>query len=230
VIYNGVDCGVFRADGDADESESPILLWVGRSHDPDKDFPGFATVAALLARKGWKIWIVDGCAQGDFNTLRAGLGDSCRISRGLSSSELAFVYRSVARSGGCLLSTSAHEAFGLVILEAMACGCPVVAPQVGGIPEIITDGETGLTYARVGAADAALEKVDVLADTSVRDTFVANALARAQSSFNNELMVSSYERLYKETMLSAGKDRCAWRRRFALAYLAMRKVLRFGAK
>src|SRR3982750_1883249 len=59
-----------------------------------------------------------------------------------------------------LLLPSEQESFGLAALEAMACEVPVVASRVGGIPEVITDGETGC-LSEVGdvekmSADAAL--------------------------------------------------------------------------
>ncbi len=45
-----------------------------------------------------------------------------------------------------LLSTSRFEAAGLVVLEALACGCPVVGPRVGGIPEMLAEGRWGSLY------------------------------------------------------------------------------------
>src|SRR5690606_10653881 len=55
------------------------------------------------------------------------------------------------------LLPSEHEAFGLVALEAMACGVPVVATCVGGIPEVVTDGVSGF-LAPVGDVDTMAER------------------------------------------------------------------------
>ena len=68
---------------------------------------------------------------------------------------------------------SIYEPFGLVILEAMACDTAVVASRVGGIPEIVVDGETGFLIdydaGRPDAFSAALgERIDQLLDDPVR--------------------------------------------------------------
>ena len=51
------------------------------------------------------------------------------------------------RSLDVLVNASASEPFGLSVLEAQACGVPVIGTDAGGIPEFVTDGETGLLVA-----------------------------------------------------------------------------------
>ncbi|WP_409345830.1 glycosyltransferase family 4 protein [Paenibacillus sp. MBLB4367] len=69
--------------------------------------------------------------------------------QGVSARFLGYVTRKrmheVYRIGDCMVCPSQkHEAFGLVIVESMACGVPTVASRIGGIPEIIRNGENGL--------------------------------------------------------------------------------------
>ncbi|MFZ9229426.1 MAG: glycosyltransferase, partial [Prochlorococcaceae cyanobacterium] len=61
--------------------------------------------------------------------------------------ELAAAYA----SGDAFLFPSSTETLGLVLLEAMAAGCPVVAANRGGIPDIVTDGVNGCLYEPDGA-------------------------------------------------------------------------------
>lgn len=90
-----------------------------------------------------------------------------------------------------------EEAFGLINIEAMACGVPVVATRVGGIPEIVTDGITGYL---VDPGDStsltkAIEKI--LRHKVIRSSFGQMGLKRAQNLFDLDVMIYSYLKLYK---------------------------------
>ena len=74
----------------------------------------------------------------------------------LSGNELASAYA----SGDAFLFPSSTETLGLVLLEAMAAGCPVVGANKGGIPDIITDGENGCLYNPDGENDGALSLIE----------------------------------------------------------------------
>lgn len=87
----------------------------------------------------------------------------------------------------------------MVIIEAMARSKPVVAARVGGIPELITHGETGLLIERtpVELADAL---VRLLANPDLRRTLGQNGLERARSHFSARIMVDHIEALYCEML------------------------------
>jgi N-acetyl-alpha-D-glucosaminyl L-malate synthase BshA len=99
-----------------------------------------------------------------------------------------------------LLMPSELESFGLAALEAMACKVPSVATRVGGVPELIDDGVTGLLY-EVGDIDGmAAGALSLLKD---RDRLVAMRDASrktAQKRFCSSLVVPHYVRYYKQVL------------------------------
>lgn len=94
------------------------------------------------------------------------------------------------------LLPSEYESFGLSALEAMAGGAPVVATNVGGLPEIITPGENGF-MANIGdTAQMAQYALDILKDENTFKRFKANARKQAEN-FDIARIVPQYEHLYE---------------------------------
>ena len=94
------------------------------------------------------------------------------------------------------LLLSEKESFGLVLLEAMACGVPVIGTRIGGIPEVIIDGETGYMV-EVGDTKAVSEKaVALLTDNEKLNRFRKNAVRHVKENFLSERIVSVYEDIY----------------------------------
>lgn len=94
-----------------------------------------------------------------------------------------------------LLMTSLDESFCLVALEAMACGVPVLATRVGGIPEVVKHGETGFLYP-VGNQEQAVEyATKLLTNSSLHSQFALASLAHARN-FDHPQIVTLYEELY----------------------------------
>jgi L-malate glycosyltransferase len=98
------------------------------------------------------------------------------------------------------LNTSIHEGIPMSILEAMAWGLPVVAPRVGGIPEIITDGEEGFLIEGRDPKDFA-EKIRLLKhNPDLRRRMGAKAREKVERCFSVQAMTEGYLRLYRELM------------------------------
>jgi glycosyltransferase involved in cell wall biosynthesis len=99
---------------------------------------------------------------------------------------------------------SYREAQGLVILEAMALSRPVVASRVGGIPEMIEDGVTGLLVPPRDPEALAAAITRLLLDHPLADSIARAGHDLAHERFCLEAMVSAIQRLYDEGARSAG--------------------------
>jgi N-acetyl-alpha-D-glucosaminyl L-malate synthase BshA len=100
------------------------------------------------------------------------------------------------------LLPSEQESFGLTALEAMSCGVPVIATDIGGLPEVITPGETGYLFPVGDVADMAASAVDLLNDPSRHDLFRAQARKRAERFFSADRIIPLYEAFYEEILKS----------------------------
>jgi glycosyltransferase involved in cell wall biosynthesis len=90
------------------------------------------------------------------------------------------------------------EVFGLVIVEALACGIPVVATAVGGIPDLIVHGKTGLLVPP-GDAVSLVHAIRILADNAdLRKAMGSSAAEDAALRFDERTMVSAYCGWYEE--------------------------------
>lgn len=99
-----------------------------------------------------------------------------------------------------MLMPSEMESFGLAALEAMACKVPSIATRVGGVPELIDDGETGLLYEVgdvEGMADGAL---DLMQDRARLDAMRDAGRKNAQKRFCATLVVPHYVQYYEQVM------------------------------
>jgi starch synthase len=211
VIHNGIDPAEYRYDPATDVLErfgidpaQPSVMWIGR----------------VTAQKGIGHLLdmaehVDPCAQLVF---LAGAPDTPEIGAEMSSRAA----RLAEQRGGVhwieamlprpevvqLLShaslfvcPSVYEPFGLINLEAMACGLPVVASAVGGIPEIVVDGVTGylvpVPEGGAGLGSALAERVNaLLADPALARRMGEAGRARVESSFTWSAIAERTAQLY----------------------------------
>jgi glycosyltransferase involved in cell wall biosynthesis len=186
VIYNGVAAAAARAE--PVDSAPPRILSVGRLRAP-KDVVTLVRALALLER-------------GSFSAAIVGDGpDAAKITPG-APVELLGTRRDVAEllaASDVFVLSSRSEGLPMSILEAMAAGLPVVASAVGGVPELVVDGETGLLVPPGDPAALASALSRLVADPDLRRRLGAAGRERAEKRFSlhrfREEHVQLYERL-----------------------------------
>jgi L-malate glycosyltransferase len=99
-----------------------------------------------------------------------------------------------------LLMPSEMESFGLVSLEAMACGVVPVATRVGGVPELITHGEDGFLEQPGDIAGQSARVVELLADDQLHYRMAKTGRWNAAERFCTDKIIPQYERLYREVV------------------------------
>lgn len=138
------------------------------------------------------------------------IGDGPDLSKALSlSNELEIEDRVISLGGqdyvenllpvaDLFLLPSDQESFGLVALEAMSCGVPVIGTRSGGLPEVVLNGENGF-LGPLGDVDYIAEKgVELLSDENKLNQFRENCRKRAVEKFNSKLIVPMYEKYYQQ--------------------------------
>lgn len=95
-----------------------------------------------------------------------------------------------------MLLLSEKESFGLVALEAMACGVPCIGTNVGGLPEVITDGVNGFICKLWDIENIAKKGLEILTNKDLFEEFSKNAVYVARTKFGAEQIVEQYEDIY----------------------------------
>ncbi|WP_053219421.1 N-acetyl-alpha-D-glucosaminyl L-malate synthase BshA [Virgibacillus senegalensis] len=98
------------------------------------------------------------------------------------------------------LLLSEKESFGLVLLEAMACGVPCIGTNIGGIPEVIEHGKTGY-ITRLGDIEEVVESaVRLLTDNARWEVFSRSAVESVHKRFRAEKILTAYDQVYEAVL------------------------------
>ena len=209
VIPNGVDTDHFRPRPTREVPPRPVLAWVGRSTDiRQKDVFAFLHLAAALAEETeprYDFWISDADPENPLLRLTDWFGDRIRYQRQLTRDQMADFFNQVAASEGAVVSTSAFEGLPFAMLEAAACGCPVIAPRAPGL-EYIRDGISGLLYDRRDGVAAIKQCVARLKDPAVRKSLVDGAAADIDRTYNSQKMADCYYNAFVDAIDAARRQ------------------------
>ena len=99
-----------------------------------------------------------------------------------------------------LLLPSQSESFGLVALEALAAGVPVIASRVGGLPEVVHDGVSGYLFPPGDVEGMARQAVALLRDRSLAERLGRAGAKRAADRYPPERIVPRFEELYHRVL------------------------------
>lgn len=193
VIPNFVDLKRFRFQASAGIHRKPRLVHVSNFR-PVKDAASVAHIyLGLRARMEAELWLIgDGPEMAEVKAI-------------LEQSEFAGdvwywgLQRDVASllaQSDLLLMTSLSESFCLAALEAMACGIPVLATRVGGLPEVVRHGHTGFLFPPGDHATAVDMALQLLTDP-VRHQLMRQAARRHARRYDAARVVPAYELLYQ---------------------------------
>jgi glycosyltransferase involved in cell wall biosynthesis len=181
VIYNGVDHGIFKP-YTVKMLDKPYILYVG-SERPRKNlsrlFEAFAKLKGEFPElKLAKVGISGRSKEYRKETMRKlnslGLTGDVIFVEYITELDLACYYSSAA----LLAYPSLYEGFGFPLLEAMACGCPVVTSNTSSLPEIV--GEAGIMVNPYDTDSLAQAMRRVLTDDKLRDDMVRKGLEQAK--------------------------------------------------
>jgi glycosyltransferase involved in cell wall biosynthesis len=96
--------------------------------------------------------------------------------------------------------TSVEETFPVALIEAMAAGLPVVATEVGGVPEAVVQDETGLMVPPRDKAAVAAAMVGLMDDAELRSSMGRKGWERARENFSEQRMAEEFGALYEEVL------------------------------
>jgi glycosyltransferase involved in cell wall biosynthesis len=183
-IHGGVDTDDFAPDPTA--SAGRHLLFAGRLV-PEK---GAGDAIEVARRTGHTLHLVGPWYRNSpyfANEIAPHLDDQIRYLGPLSLEQLRTELQTRPRA---LLMPSRHESFGLIIIEALACGVPVIGLRRGAIPEVVTNGQTGFLVEDVDQMAAAVHRLPTIDPDACR----ADAIRR----FSLDRMADAYETLFRQ--------------------------------
>ncbi len=178
-IYNGIDAS------QAEFSEKPgeYLLFVGRLN-PDK---GVAEAIEVAEKTGERLYVLGPYTDSPYwnERIKPHLSDRIKHVGVVPRRDLYSYFRNAKAT---LFPIQWEEPFGLVMIESLACGAPVIAFGRGSVPEVIEDGRSGFIVKSVDEMVHAVGRIGEIDRWECR--------RRVENKFTNEKMVAGYEELF----------------------------------
>ncbi len=231
VIHNGIDLDQYRPRHDASvlarhgiDPARPFVLFVGRITRQK----GIIHLVRAIRHMQPELQVVLCAGAPDTPEIAREMSDAVEQARSAGTQTIVWIREMLSKAEIITLYThaalfvcpSVYEPFGIINLEAMACETPVVASAVGGIPEVVDDGETGLLVAIETASATDVEPKDpdrfardlaaavnaLMADPDRRATMGRNARRRVEESFSWTAIASQTRGFYADVIARYARE------------------------
>ncbi|WP_300351356.1 glycosyltransferase [uncultured Alcanivorax sp.] len=196
----GVDCELFSKQKMAEDDKNMFVVGtvksMNESYGIDVLIRAFAYAKFNLGLENARLLLVGAGESSDLKALAASLGvrdDVCFVGGVLHSDVPNYLAKL-----DIYLALSRSESFGVSILEASACGVPVIATRVGGLPEVVVDGETGFLVDPEDYVSAAIKIVELFSNHELRDLMGRNGRDYVDKNFSWNVCVNIMSSLYHE--------------------------------
>jgi glycosyltransferase involved in cell wall biosynthesis len=204
VVYNGVDINRFVRDDNIRSTErrrlqileSAPVVGIVANLSQNKDYPNLLNSAVLIRKivPSINILIV---GEGKERLKLIKLTQELGLTNCVKFLGLCREVEKILPIFDVFVLPSAYEGFSNVIIEAMACGLPVVATNVGGNAEAVVEGETGFVVPPHSSELLAERVIELLIKTDLAKQMGNRGRERVESMFNMEKMVNAYDILYQ---------------------------------
>ena len=198
VLTNFVNCEMYKPIAER-EDRPRRLIHISNFRPVKRALDCIRILERVVRKVDAELWMVgDGPDRGPAEMLARELGVAEKVN---FLGKQSHVERLIPQAD-VLLLPSELEAFGLAALEGMACGVPPVATRVGGVPEVITDGEDGFLE-QVGDIESQSERVTrLLLDDDYHGRMAKAARKTARKRYCSSLIIPQYEHYYGEILAS----------------------------
>jgi glycosyltransferase involved in cell wall biosynthesis len=207
-IHNGIDIERFAlSSGSKDRTRptnAPLLVGMVGHIAPIKGQEDFIRAASIIAQRRTDVSFIiigaDKSRQGENRAAMEALAAKLKVDKRVHFAGWQKDVRSLLSKLDVFVSASRSEPFGLVILEAMATGVPVVATASEGALEIIENGVTGRIVPIADPESLAAAVTDLLDDPAARARLAENALQTVKQKFSLDEMINTTESLYADVV------------------------------
>jgi glycosyltransferase involved in cell wall biosynthesis len=199
LIYHGIETDDPIYGGNQTEAETkngnPVIGTVGRL-EPQKAIDDFLRAARIVKERFPQVSFMvvgDGPLREELQRLAITLGiEGSVLFAGWQENVAEYL---AAMDIFCL--PSRWEGFGIILLEAMAMRMPIVATRVGGVPEIVEEGKSGILVSPGNPAELADGLCRLLSDANMRKEIGYYNAKKVKTFFNVKDMINKYEEMYK---------------------------------